>query len=71
MSHAKVSFDTREYNANADGLGTLRLPEAMRILNLIKKQKSIKLLRQSCMVWYRLYRNPKLPFLSAFALCSG
>jgi GDPmannose 4,6-dehydratase len=34
QSHVQVSFDTPEYTANADGLGTLRLLEAMRILNL-------------------------------------
>ncbi|MBY0244233.1 MAG: GDP-mannose 4,6-dehydratase [Sphingobacteriaceae bacterium] len=39
MSHVKVSFDTPEYTANADGIGTLRLLEALRILNLAKKTK--------------------------------
>lgn len=34
MSHVKVSFETPEYTANADGIGTLRLLEAMRILGL-------------------------------------
>ena len=34
MSHVKVSFDTPEYTANADGVGTLRLLEAIRILRL-------------------------------------
>ena len=34
QSHVKVSFETPEYTANADGLGTLRLLEAMRILGL-------------------------------------
>ncbi len=36
MSHVKVSFDTPEYTGNADGLGTLRLLEAIRILGLEK-----------------------------------
>lgn len=36
MSHVKVSFDTPEYTANADGIGTLRLMEAIRILGLNK-----------------------------------
>ena len=36
MSHVKVSFDTPEYTANADGLGTLRLLEAIRILGMEK-----------------------------------
>jgi len=34
QSHVQVSFDTAEYTANADGLGTLRVLEAMRILNM-------------------------------------
>ena len=39
MSHVKVSFDTPEYTANADGLGTLRILEAVRILGMEKKIK--------------------------------
>lgn len=39
MSHVKVSFDTPEYTANADGIGTLRILEAVRLLNLTKKCK--------------------------------
>jgi GDPmannose 4,6-dehydratase len=39
MSHVKVSFDTPEYTANADGIGTLRILEAVRILGLIGKTK--------------------------------
>ena len=37
MSHVQVSFEMPEYTGNADGLGTLRLLEAVRILNLEKK----------------------------------
>ncbi len=39
MSHVKVSFDTPEYTANADGLGTLRILEAVRLLELTKKTR--------------------------------
>jgi len=39
MSHVRVSFDTPEYVANVDGLGTLRLLEAVRILGLANKTK--------------------------------
>lgn len=39
MSHVKVSFETPEYTANADGIGTLRLLEAIRILKMEKKTK--------------------------------
>ena len=39
QSHVRVSFETAEYTANADALGTLRLLEAIRILGLTKKTK--------------------------------
>jgi GDPmannose 4,6-dehydratase len=39
MSHVAVSFETPEYTANADGIGTLRILEAMRILGLAKKTR--------------------------------
>jgi len=39
MSHVKVSFDTPEYTANVDGIGSLRLLEAIRLLGLTKKTK--------------------------------
>lgn len=39
QSHVKVSFETPEYTANADAVGTLRLLEALRILKLEKKTK--------------------------------
>lgn len=39
MSHVKVSFDMPEYAADADGLGTLRILEAVRLLGLAKKTR--------------------------------
>ena len=39
MSHVHVSFETPEYTANADGIGTLRILEAVRLLGLIKKTR--------------------------------
>jgi GDPmannose 4,6-dehydratase len=39
MSHVHVSFETPEYTANVDGLGTLRILEAVRILGLTKKTR--------------------------------
>ncbi len=39
QSHVQVSFETAEYTANSDALGTLRLLEAIRILDLTKKTK--------------------------------
>jgi GDPmannose 4,6-dehydratase len=39
QSHVKVSFDTPEYTANADGIGVLRILEAVRLLGLTKKTR--------------------------------
>src|SRR5574344_3015340 len=39
MSHVQVSFETAEYTANADGIGTLRILEAVRLLGLTKKTR--------------------------------
>jgi GDPmannose 4,6-dehydratase len=39
MSHVKVSFETPEYTANADGIGTLRILEAVRLLGLTERSK--------------------------------
>ena len=49
MSHVKVSFDIPEYTANADGIGTLRILDAVRLLGLTKKPKFIKPLLLNCM----------------------
>ena len=43
MSHVRVSFDTPEYTANIDGLGTLRILEAVRLLGLEKTIIFLKL----------------------------
>lgn len=51
MSHVKVSFDTPEYTANADGIGTLRLLEAIRIL---KKEKTTRIYQASTSELYGL-----------------
>src|SRR5947208_4830261 len=39
MSHVMVSFDSPEYTANTDGIGTLRILEAVRLLNLTNKTR--------------------------------
>jgi len=39
QSHVKVSFDTPEYTANVDGLGTLRILEAVRLLDMVSKTR--------------------------------
>ena len=48
MSHVKVSFDTPEYTANADGLGVLRILEAVRLLNLIPKTRIYQASTSEC-----------------------
>ncbi len=57
MSHVKVSFDTPEYTANADGIGTLRLLEAVRLLGLTKKSRIYQARPQSCSDLYRRCRR--------------
>ncbi|MEG2666851.1 MAG: GDP-mannose 4,6-dehydratase, partial [Bacteroidales bacterium] len=63
MSHVKVSFDTPEYVANADGIGTLRLLEAIRLLKLVDK---IRIYQASTSELYGLVQatpqNEKTPF---------
>ena len=60
MSHVHVSFEEPEYTANADGIGTLRILEAVRILGLTKKQKFIKHLPQNYTGWFKQFLNLKL-----------
>jgi GDPmannose 4,6-dehydratase len=63
MSHVKVSFDTPEYAANADGIGALRLLEALRILGM---EKTTKIYQASSSEMYGLVQevpqNETTPF---------
>jgi len=63
MSHVKVSFDTPEYTGNIDGLGTLRILEAVRLLN---KQKKVKIYQASTSELFgkvvETPQNEKTPF---------
>ncbi len=60
MSHVKVSFDTPEYTANADGIGTLRLLEAVRLLGIgDKRPGSTRLPHRSSSGWFRRYRRER------------
>ncbi len=63
MSHVKVSFDTPEYTANADGIGTLRILEALRILDMTK---TVKIYQASTSELYGLVQevpqSEKTPF---------
>ena len=57
MSHVKVSFDTPEYTANADGIGTLRLLEAVRLLGLATSRGFTRLRLRSSSGWCRRCRR--------------
>lgn len=63
MSHVHVSFETPEYTANADGIGTLRILDAVRFLNLTQKTKiyqaSTSELLGKCK---KIPQNEKTPF---------
>jgi GDPmannose 4,6-dehydratase len=48
QSHVQVSFETPEYTANADGIGTLRLLEAIRILKLEGRTRFYQASRRRC-----------------------
>ena len=65
QSHVHVSFETPEYTANADALGTLRILEGIRILGLEKKKLNFtKPLPQSYMVKFQInYKTKKLLFI--------
>ena len=59
MSHVAVSFETPEYVANADGVGTLRLLEAIRLLGLTKKLRFIKQVLVNYMDWFNKFLKQK------------
>ena len=59
QSHVAVSFESPEYTADVDGMGTLRILEAIRILGLEKKPASIRPLPPSSMAWCRKPRSGK------------
>ena len=72
MSHVAVSFETPEYTANADGIGTLRLLEAIRILNLEQQNPILpSLYIRALRISPRNSSNRKYPFLSPIALCGS
>jgi hypothetical protein len=61
QSHVAVSFESPEYTADVDGLGTLRLLEAIRILGLEKKHAFSKPLLRNFTVWYKKVLKKKPP----------
>ena len=63
MSHVKVSFDTPEYAANADGLGTLRILEAVRLLGLTEKTRIYQASTSELYGWVReVPQTERTPF---------
>ena len=72
QSHVQVSFETPEYTANSDALGTLRLLEAIRILGLEKKTRFLSGFYQRTL-WQGPGGTSKRndAFLSPQSLCSG
>ena len=72
MSHVAVSFETPEYTGNSDGLGALRILDAVRLLGLEKKQEFIKPLLQN--LYGKVQEVPQsetTPFYPTFTLCSS
>lgn len=69
QSHVHVSFDTPEYTANVNGLGTLRLLEAVRVLGLAGKTRFYQA-STSELFGNTLQPEHKLSETSAFAPCS-
>ena len=66
QSHVQVSFETAEYTANADALGTLRLLEAIRLLGLTRKPASTRHRRRSSTARSpRCRRRRRRPFIRA------
>ena len=59
MSHVAVSFESPEYTADVDAMGTLRLLEAIRFLGLERKPVFIRLPPLNCMVWCRKFRRKR------------
>ena len=62
QSHVAVSFETPEYTANSDALGTLRILEAIRILGLESIQNFIKQVQAVARINSRISQTEKTPF---------
>ena len=60
MSHVHVSFEVPEYVANADGTGTLRILEAIRLLGLTEKTKVYQASTSNCMEEFRRFHNQRI-----------
>ena len=65
MSHVHLSLDTPEYTANVDGLGTLRLLDAIRILGLDKKSRIYQASTSELYGMRRCFKQRKHLFIHA------
>jgi GDPmannose 4,6-dehydratase len=61
QSHVKVSFESPEYTANADALGTLRILEAVRLLGTKRKAASTRPVPRNFTGWCSRYPSTKRP----------
>jgi GDPmannose 4,6-dehydratase len=59
QSHVQVSFETPEYTANVDAMGTLRLLEAIRLLRMESRVRFYQASNQNFSVWHRKRRSAK------------
>ncbi len=72
MSHVQVSFEVPEYTANADGIGTLRILEAVRFLGMEKKTRIYQ--ASTSELYGKVQEVPQsetTPFLSPKSICGG
>lgn len=71
MSHVAVSFESPEYTADVDAMGTLRLLEAIRFLGLEKKTRFYGPPPLNCTVWCRKSRRKRPRRSTRVPLCGG